>query len=379
MKVNKILFLLVGAIITHACSNGQSQNGKSSGQQNPVTIKGKINNPQSEGVVVLEKVGNSNLEVIDTITIQEDSTFQLTTEVSEPGFYRINFYENQYVTLVLNDEDVTVTADGNNNQGLAKVEGSTDTDYLNEVNRIMQGLQEGVNKLNHDYIEARNANNQQGMAAVEQRYDSLETATRTQIKEKIQNMGNSIAALFAVNYLDPDKDFMFLSELADKFQKELPDSPYTQDFAASVKDMKTLAIGQEAPDLALPNPKGDTVRLSSLKGKYVLIDFWAAWCRPCRIENPNVVRLYDQYKNKGFEIFGVSLDREKSAWVKAIQDDNLTWTHVSDLQYFDSKAAELYNINAIPATYLLDKEGRIIAKNLRGKALEEKLEEIMGT
>ncbi len=110
-----------------------------------------------------------------------------------------------------------------------------------------------------------------------------------------------------------------------------------------------------------------------------MIDFWAAWCKPCRVENPNVVKLYDKYHDQGFEIYGVSLDRTKKAWLDAIQEDNLEWIQVSDLKYFDSEAAALYNINAIPATVLLDKEGKIIAKNLRGEALEAKLAEIFAT
>ena len=126
----------------------------------------------------------------------------------------------------------------------------------------------------------------------------------------------------------------------------------------------------------MPNPQGEMVKLSDMKGKYVLIDFWAAWCKPCRQENPNLVRMYNLYKDKGFEVFGVSLDRTKEDWLKAIEDDVLTWTHVSDLQYFNSKAAETYQINAIPATYMLDPDGKIIAKDLRGPSLENKLAEI---
>jgi peroxiredoxin len=142
--------------------------------------------------------------------------------------------------------------------------------------------------------------------------------------------------------------------------------------------MKALAIGQLAPEISLPNPDGTVVPLSSLRGKYVLVDFWAKWCGPCRRENPNIVRAYNQYKDKGFTVYGVSLDRSKADWLQGIQEDGLTWTHVSDLKYWQSEAAKTYNITAIPFSLLLDPNGKIIAKNLRGQALDEKLEEVLG-
>jgi len=140
-----------------------------------------------------------------------------------------------------------------------------------------------------------------------------------------------------------------------------------------------VSIGQEAPEIALPSPKGETVRLTDLRGKYVLVDFWASWCRPCRAENPNVVRVYNQYKDKGFEILGVSLDRSKEAWVGAIEKDGLTWKHASDLKFWGSAAAQTYGVSAIPYTVLLDKEGKVIAQNLRGASLEAKLAELLGS
>ncbi|MDR0205846.1 MAG: TlpA family protein disulfide reductase [Bacteroidales bacterium] len=140
---------------------------------------------------------------------------------------------------------------------------------------------------------------------------------------------------------------------------------------------KSTDIGSIAPDLAFENPDGKILKLSDLRGKVVLLDFWAAWCRPCRQENPNVVKTYQKYQEKGFDVYSVSLDNDKAKWVKAIQDDGLVWpNHVSDLGYWQSKAANIYGVNSIPTTFLLDKEGRIIGKNLRGAALENALKEI---
>jgi peroxiredoxin len=143
--------------------------------------------------------------------------------------------------------------------------------------------------------------------------------------------------------------------------------------------MKTVAIGQKAPDFTLNDVNDNPVSLSSKIGtKLLLVDFWAAWCNPCRQENPNVVKIYKEFHKKGFDVFGVSLDRRKEDWVEAIAADKLTWTHVSDLQYWDNAAARLYAVNAIPANFLLDENGVIIARNLRGDDLLNKVKEILG-
>jgi peroxiredoxin len=145
----------------------------------------------------------------------------------------------------------------------------------------------------------------------------------------------------------------------------------------AIADAK-FAPGMTPPEIELPSPAGDNLKLSDLKGKVVLIDFWASWCGPCRKENPNVKKLYSKYNRKGFEIFGVSLDSDKARWVKAINDDGLEWLHVSDLRKWQSVAAKEYSVSAIPQTFLIDRDGTIIARGLRGAALESKLAEVFG-
>jgi peroxiredoxin len=164
--------------------------------------------------------------------------------------------------------------------------------------------------------------------------------------------------------------------VANKLRKEWPNYDHSKSFIELVDKMKSIAIGQPAPEIALPDTTGQMVKLSSMKGKYVLVDFWAKWCGPCRQENPNVVRVYHKFKDKGFTVFGVSLDRRKEDWMRAIAEDKLAWTHVSDLKYWQSEAAKTYNITGIPFSLLLDPNGIIIAKNLRGAALDKKLAEV---
>ena len=175
-----------------------------------------------------------------------------------------------------------------------------------------------------------------------------------------------------VPFTDSMKAELYEEANASGLQGEL-----VQSFVKTYRSQLATAVGQMAPEINLPDTSGQAIGLSSLRGKVVLIDFWASWCGPCRQENPNVVNLYEKYKDKGFEIYGVSLDKEEGKWKEAIHQDGIHWVHVSDLQEWRSAAASLYAVTSIPSTFLIDRDGKIIAKDLRGKALADKMEEVL--
>lgn len=212
------------------------------------------------------------------------------------------------------------------------------------------------------------------------KYNTENISNDKNLRDLILSNKENLAVLMFIDMYPREQNMEFHQEIIKALNAKFPDNPLViERQKVETAPKSPTAIGAMAPEIELPNPDGKMLKLSDLRGKVVLLDFWAAWCRPCRMENPNVVKDYYQYKDKGFEVFSVSLDREKASWIKAIQDDGLVWpNHVSDLKYWSSQAAAIYGVTSIPATFLIGKDGRIIAKNLRGEALGQALEELLG-
>jgi peroxiredoxin len=261
----------------------------------------------------------------------------------------------------------------------SKVNGGPTQKLFLEADESFKAIMKPTENFQQAYAAAEQTQNINEMMRIRTDYERLVDSLKNYAQGFIfKNRGSVIAAYFGLVYLNEPGKEALMTQIYDTLTPAVKKSYFGTKLGEMVASTAKTAIGQTAPDFTQNDPTGKPVSLSSFRGQYVLVDFWASWCGPCRQENPNIVKAYNTYKDKGFTILGVSLDKEKEAWEKAIVDDKLTWNHVSDLKFWENSAARLYNIQSIPASFLLDKEGKIIAKDLRGEALEAKLFELMG-
>lgn len=362
-------------VLLSACNKPGASTGET---ETGYKVSGKIANAGG-GSIMLDELGEQQFISRDTAVLQSDGSFVFEGTVPEPTLYKLNLGpQQQPVLFVLDNKNIVIEADATDLEKTISFKGSPDSELLLALNRLMMDFQTKVQPLAQRMEAAGAAGLEDSLRLLQTEISTIQAKALAQLKNLIRENPESVVSVYATTYLvDPKQDFAFVDSMNTVFASTLPESKYTRTLASNVEKLATSAPGQLAPDFTLPNPEGEPVSLSSLRGKYVMIDFWAAWCGPCRKENPNVVRMYHRFKDKGFEILGVSLDQSKDKWVKAIADDQLPWVQVSDLQGWQSSAAQLYNIEAIPHTVLLDKEGKIIARNLRGAELEQKLESLL--
>lgn len=349
------------------------------GQQYEIAVKANQLVPNKK--IYLEYVNVRGQAIkVDSALPNAQQSVKFTGKVLDEGaFYLVNFFgvpNAQKVLLILEGgEKIELEADGINLPekpgGFSMKGNSENIQYMLQVMAISKSLEERVKKWNTELQKDPKA-----QTRIQSDFEVAQKETIQKIKSLIPSMGTKLVALWATNFLPIESEMATLEEVGERFKKIRPNHPQVRPFLENLKRLKGVAVGNEAPEINLPSPSGERLALSSLRGKYVLLDFWASWCGPCRQENPNVVKTYAKYKDEGFEILGISLDKDRAAWLKAIENDQLVWKHVSDLQYWNSVAAQAYQVNAIPMTYLIGPDGKIVAKGLRGASLDNYLKEL---
>ncbi|MDR0419969.1 MAG: AhpC/TSA family protein [Prevotellaceae bacterium] len=361
--MKKLLLLTFIAVAILACNEKKSY-----------TISGNVELERLNGqTVYLGKRIENKLVSIDSTTIK-DSKFTFTGNVVEPEIYYVTIgrevfeviVENVPIEIIIGENEVTIT-------------GTELNDLISQHLKQLAAIEEKLNRI-ADSLIAAGVSDAELNAALDASdynkwYEEYINSSIAFVKENINNKAGECFLSRATSQMGVEE----MEELLTLASAETLQKDVFKKLSERVAIAKTVAVGQPFVDIEMPNPQGENVKLSDYagKGKYVLVDFWASWCGPCIAEMPNLIEVYQKYKNKNFEIVGVSFDRDKEKWLNGIKEHNLTWVHMSDIKLWQSEGARLYNVNAIPHTVLIDPQGIIIEKNLRGDALKNKLAELL--
>jgi peroxiredoxin len=335
--------------------------------------------------------GEQQAVQIDSVIVsQKTPDFTLKGRANGTGIYDVVVNKGPMIPLVNDVSEIKLDIDLTNKDKYYTVSGSPASETLRDFIFGYSEKSIAVNKSFKalDSLKLYNASDSVVIEATNQKNRSLNSVNEF-VKQFLGRDNNPLVAGFAAgiasNTFNPDEYETELAKLTKKYPSDsniaFLNQQFVQQKAQSVQAEKSRQsnswVGKKVPDMSMPDVNGKEVSISSFRGKFVLIDFWASWCGPCRDENPNVVKAFNQYKNKNFTILGVSLDKDKPNWLKAIKEDNLAWTHVSDLAFWNSKSVEIFRFEGIPFNLLVDPEGNVIGESLRGFDLSKKLSEVL--
>lgn len=411
-NLNKYLVLVLMAFVAISCSDEKNdenvlqvespKNTSSQVNSTPFTVEGVITNGEGKKLYLFEYGGNAPIK-IDSTTTDNEGNYNLKGNADKFKFYSIgNTINNVAALLLKGGEIVSLNADFNQMSVSAKANGSEDTQIMHDFSAKQKIFFDTMQRFKTD-IEALDYEESGKREIIIQKAEKVKEDFNVFKYNFIDENLHSPAVYMAASELyDIVNEIEYLKKIETAMTEHMNGSPFhnavsqkiaqanqaianTEKQKQMIADQKLafanagIAIGEKAPDLNFPNPSGKNIALSSLKGKVVLLDFWASWCKPCRAENPNVVRLYNQYKDKGFTIYSYSLDKDMAKWKAAIEQDGLIWPyHTSDLKGWQAAGSALYNVRSIPQTFLIGRDGNIIDIGLRGYQLEQKLKELLG-
>jgi thiol-disulfide isomerase/thioredoxin len=338
-----------------------------------LSIGGEVLSSEDSLKVYLVKMGKE-FEPIDSVWV-ESGKFNFENEKIVSGLYMLRIPKiNKFQALAIDNEPILIKV------GEDKIEakGGEFQDQMNEWSAKWGGITKRAGEIYRKIDKANKENNEGDLKKAQDELKGLDKVVESEVKSFIGKYPNSSISAYVIydrfsQYANIEKEGEFYDMLASKARE----SEYGLLIAESQSIAKKSAIGVK-PEFSMEDTEGIMVSFEDYKGKYVLVDFWASWCGPCRKENPNLVSAYKKYKSKGFDIIGVSLDDKRDPWLAAIKKDGLKWTNLSDLKGWKSGAVDSFGIKVVPTSFLLDPDGKIIAKNLRGEALEDKLAELLG-
>jgi len=375
--MKKIVLSLAVIVVVLAC------NSKPEGYVLNGTLTGDVENGTQ---IFIRKINENNQPYdIDTTTV-ENGKFTISGPAESPELIYLFIDKIQgYTPVVAEKGEIELTAQ-KDSLNFAKVKGTVQNDIFFKYLDASRTLSDQAMSIQRDLQNANMTGNEATANSLRDEFAELQEEYKNFELDFIKNNPNGLISALLIEkglnskMVESEEAQKMYDALTTEIKETLPAKNVLKSLEAAKEREakgKSTSIGATAPDFSGPTPDGKELSLKEVMGKVTIIDFWAAWCKPCRVENPNVVNVYNKYHSKGLSIIGVSLDRKEEDWKKAIADDNLTWNHISSLDYFNDAIAKLYNVEAIPATFILDENGVIVAKNLRGPELESKIVELL--
>jgi peroxiredoxin len=366
-KMKRILVVILIGTLLFSCDNEEKIKG--------FKIAGQISGIENSEIYLKNKSGRDYLD-IDTAMTDVDGNFVFEGKIDNPEMCYIKLNDEKFISLFVEDSEIKVSGNIEKIEEV-QVEGSLSHDQYSDYLKKSKHLKDKGKVLDEEYYKAKEEGDTTSLSEILTEFEKLYEEENAFNKEYMKNNTSSVVTPYLAHTTAYALSLEDLKEITSSLDTALNNTIYVKLLNERIEVLESTAPGKQAIDFTQNDADGNPISLSSFKGKFLLVDFWASWCGPCRRENPNVVKVYEKFNDKGFEILGVSFDSNKKLWLDAIEKDGLTWSHVSDLTGWENAAGKIYGIRSIPHTMLIDPDGVIIAHKLTCEELEEKLEELL--